>query len=221
MSYKTGFLCLFLALPAAVLSVPTTLQRDLDTIQARDTPSTSDWGINSGIDDDGPHYDSANHEETNGDGTTSSSQTINANIPGGPYLNYHDNHQDHHYVPPPPTIPSPTPIPTPIVVPTSASSVPIVTPILPPPVATPTPSSSSISPPPPPPVISSPAPAPESEEPEEIGGCEAPGPDDEPEEESNGECPCEDRFGTVEAKLESIARQLDELKALQAQMLQK
>lgn len=207
--YKSTILCLFLALPATVLSVPTTLQKDLDTIQARDTPSTSDWGIDTGIDTDGPQYGSTNHEETNADGTTSSTSTINANIPGGPHLNYHDNHEDHHYVPPPPSTPT-------VVPPPPTSSVPVVTPIVTP---TPTPSWSA-SPPPPPPVISSPAPTPEPEPEEEIGGCVAPGADDEPEE-SAGECPCEDRFGTLEAKLESIARQLDELKSLQAQMLHK
>lgn len=181
------------------------MQRDLDFLQARDTPSTSDWGINSGIDNDGPQYDSSHHEQTNEDGTSSSSSNINANIPDGPHLNIHDNHQTHHHsVPPPPS--------TPIVIPTPTSSVPIVTPIVTP---TPTP----VSPPPPPPVVSSPAPEPE--EPEEIGECVAPGTEDEPVETDAGDCPCEDRFGTVEAKLDSLARQLDELKALQAQLLHK
>lgn len=81
------------------------------------------------------------------------------------------------------------------------------------PIVTPTPTPASLPPPPP---------APEPEEPEEIGECAAPGPDDEPvEPESDGDCPCEGRFGTMDAKLDSIARQLDELKALQAQMLHK
>lgn len=81
---------------------------------------------------------------------------------------------------------------------------------------TPTPVSSS--PPPPPPVVQPSPPAPEPEE-EPVGECPAPGPDEQPESaEEDSECPCEDRFSTLDAKLESIARQLDELKGLQAQM---
>lgn len=150
-------------------------------------------GINTNIDNDGPFFNSNSQENQNPDGTSSSSSNTNAGIPGGPFVNLYDEHHQEKPSVSSSVIPSVTPTPSPTPTPSSTFT------------PTPTPTA-SYSPPPPPPVIDEPEP----EEP--VGEC--------PVEDEDEECPCEERFSSLEEKLARVLGQLDEMKKLQVQVVQ-
>lgn len=214
MAIKASLFFLMLTVgPATVLSIPmpevspsrptrpnTNLTRNqpTKTLQTRSSESGFDAGI-----DDGPYLTSHSSDEDDG----STSDNLNAGIPDGPHVNLYDT-----YTPPPPeTTQYPSPEPT----------------WTPEPIPVPSPEPTPVSPPPPPPVEPlpepeeepQPEPEPEPEEPEEeeeeVGECPAPEPEEVPEPEPELECPCEERFNSLEEKLAQISTQLDALRQVQ------